>query len=383
MNKVVFSSPGESSTYKKFMSQGTALPDSPLSRKTLSLVSPKDTLSGFQKKQQQYYDKYDDLRSISSTSKFSKNKGYKKNPVASNSDVISEDTQAQLKQFQGSPAEYYQTKCKVFRNKLQNMELEMKKVKDDNEKLRNLNLDYVHQINLISHEKLRGIEKIVITSDVFDIENIEQKSVKQFVRKLANNYKIQEREQKKLISHCKVMEADIEVYKTKMDDAEAILETLKKTGETSVQGIMQKLKEMTEQNIRLTQEKEELLLNNAILKENLEKQGRMFNDIENELGETKASFQDLKSKHNRLLLDKDDEDQNSQKVIYELRCKCDELEYQLRKYNQQIQLVQNDKIEAEIKNKELEVMNKTLVRTTTGFFNAKKYLATTNGFKFK
>lgn len=30
------------------------------------------------------------------------------------------------------------------------------------------------------------------------------------------------------------MEADIEVYKTKMDDAEAILETLKKTGETSV-----------------------------------------------------------------------------------------------------------------------------------------------------
>lgn len=43
MNKVVFSSPGESTTYKRFTSQGTALPESPLSRKTYSVTSPKDT----------------------------------------------------------------------------------------------------------------------------------------------------------------------------------------------------------------------------------------------------------------------------------------------------------------------------------------------------
>lgn len=46
MHKVVFSSPGESTTYKRFTSAGTALPDSPLSRKTLSMAtSPKEPMA--------------------------------------------------------------------------------------------------------------------------------------------------------------------------------------------------------------------------------------------------------------------------------------------------------------------------------------------------
>lgn len=47
------------------------------------------------------------------------------------------------------------------------------------------------------------------------------------------------------------MEADIEVYKTKMEDADKIVETLKKTGETSIHGLMVKLKDLNEDNNRL------------------------------------------------------------------------------------------------------------------------------------
>lgn len=40
MKNVVFSSAGDSNVYKKFTTLGTALPDSPLSRKTNSMISP-------------------------------------------------------------------------------------------------------------------------------------------------------------------------------------------------------------------------------------------------------------------------------------------------------------------------------------------------------
>ena len=42
------------------------------------------------------------------------------------------------------------------------------------------------------------------------------------MRKLANNYKLLEKEQTKLISHCKIMEADIDNYKVKVDQAQEI-----------------------------------------------------------------------------------------------------------------------------------------------------------------
>lgn len=47
------------------------------------------------------------------------------------------------------------------------------------------------------------------------------------------------------------MEADIEVYKTKMEDAEMIVDTLKKSGESSISGLMKKLKELVDENNKL------------------------------------------------------------------------------------------------------------------------------------
>ena len=41
----------------------------------------------------------------------------------------------------------------------------------------------------MTHEKQQRVEKIVITSTFFESENIE-KSVKNYIRKLANNYKL-------------------------------------------------------------------------------------------------------------------------------------------------------------------------------------------------
>lgn len=40
-------------------------------------------------------------------------------------------------------------------------------------------------------------------------------------------------------------------------------------------------------------------------------------------------------------------------------------------------------MEAVLKNKELDMVNRTLTKTSTGFFNAKKYLTTSTGFRFK
>lgn len=81
----------------------------------------------------------------------------------------------------------------------------------------------------ISASKLHAAEKIIITPEFFESETVPQK-VKDFMRKLANSYKVLEREQSKLVDHCRVMEVDIESYKNKVAEADLITEKLRKTG---------------------------------------------------------------------------------------------------------------------------------------------------------
>lgn len=55
---------------------------------------------------------------------------------------------------------------------------------------------------------------------------------------MEKNYKKLVREQKDFIDVCKVMQGEIEVYKTKMDVANSIIDGLRKTGESSIDSLV-------------------------------------------------------------------------------------------------------------------------------------------------
>jgi hypothetical protein len=92
--------------------------------------------------------------------------------------------------------------------RIRHLEEENKRLKGEVDNLRNINFEYVKQLNEMAVDKQAKIEKIIITPQFFENSNIDS-SVKDFLRKLSNNFRLLEKEQKKLIDHCKTMESDI------------------------------------------------------------------------------------------------------------------------------------------------------------------------------
>ena len=58
---------------------------------------------------------------------------------------------------------------------------------------------------------------------------------------MERNYKKLVREQRDFLDVCKVMQGEIEVYKTKMDTCNNIIDALRKTGEPSIDSLVKRL----------------------------------------------------------------------------------------------------------------------------------------------
>lgn len=79
--------------------------------------------------------------------------------------------------------------------------------------------------------------------------------MKDFIRKLTNNFSflgtvilisnILEKEHSKLIDHTKIMENDLSYYKERVVEAEEINENVRSTGRSSINELMEELKDLS------------------------------------------------------------------------------------------------------------------------------------------
>lgn len=96
----------------------------------------------------------------------------------------------------------------------------------------------------MSQDKFKKIEKIVVSQQFFEQKNIETQ-LKDFVRKLTSNYSMIEKEHAKLIDHCRIMENDLIYYKDRVVEAEEINENLRSTGKSSINEVMEELRDLS------------------------------------------------------------------------------------------------------------------------------------------
>lgn len=68
-------------------------------------------------------------------------------------------------------------------------------------------------------------------------------NTKSFLKKLSQNNNKLEKEQLSLINYCKTLTSDNRFMKSKIDHAEALIETLKNEGHVSVEDLVTKLKD--------------------------------------------------------------------------------------------------------------------------------------------
>ncbi|EGR31407.1 hypothetical protein IMG5_110230 [Ichthyophthirius multifiliis] len=232
-------------------------------------------------------------------------------------------------QIEGNQNEYYNQKLNILQEQFNTVQNQNLKLNKENENLRLINFEYVKKLNEISSSKLKAAEKIIINTDFFESENIQQK-VKDFIRKLANNYKILEKEQTKLINYCKVMEADIENYKSKVAEAQEIQENLRKTGQESIESLVQSLKDLNDRLEQLTVQNKEMNFQLAIKNENIENLNNQISDLNYQQREKTKEYDNLVQKYNTCVSGQQEKQNGDGKIIYALKCKCDHLEHELR-----------------------------------------------------
>ncbi|KAL4497011.1 hypothetical protein ABPG72_002167 [Tetrahymena utriculariae] len=320
---------------------------------------------------------YNKLRGVGQVSNTPKSQG--SNTPRSKSQNNPQKIQQELDQLNASgvsPTEFYKVKCQLLTEQMAFVQDESEKIKKQNEHLRTLNFEYVKQLNELSASKLRAAEKIIITPEFFESDSINQK-VKDFMRKLANNYKLLEKEQTKLVDHCRIMEQDIENYRIKVVDADQITEKLKQTGQHSIDSLVQSLKDSEDKVESLSQHSKELSLELAIKLEKISNLESHIQDLNNEIVDHKDEYQKLMIKYNKMISQNEDKKNFDHKQIYELQLKCSLLEHELRLLqgtlqNQNVQLNHLD-----IKIKDLSIENESLSRS--GFLGANSFRRNLSG----
>ncbi|KAL4499314.1 hypothetical protein ABPG72_006900 [Tetrahymena utriculariae] len=273
------------------------------------------------------------------------------------------------------PISYYQKQTKMLKEQLKDKETQINQLKADNDHLRTLNTEYVKSINDVIHKKVENMEHIVIDKALFEGPAFKSDS-KKLIQKLEQNLEKVEAQLKSFIKHCRIMEADIEVYKKKIIDADYILQGLKKTGEFSIDNLVYRLKYNDDRIQELEAGNRQLQYENCLNVEKLRNFDLKYGDIEMNYEDCKQEYQELMIKHNRLISESESRKNSDQRTIYELKCKNDIFEHELRTFQSTIESQVQEKIDSTIKETEQQIKNETLRST---FMSSKRGSAGGNG----
>eukprot|EP00825_Cyclidium_porcatum_P005989 TRINITY_DN1293_c0_g1_i2.p1 TRINITY_DN1293_c0_g1~~TRINITY_DN1293_c0_g1_i2.p1 ORF type:complete len:331 (-),score=65.90 TRINITY_DN1293_c0_g1_i2:369-1361(-) len=272
--------------------------------------------------------------------------------------------------------EYNQANFNLLRVNYKFLSDQAQKLEQENQQLRNLNSEYAQKLNGLAHQKPVGIEKIVLTSEVFESQQISSK-VKDYIRKLANNYKLQEREQTRLISQCELYNNDLKIQKEQQAIEQKKFEDLLKKHQTTTEELLLKIKMLEECKLSLENQLAEKIDENKQLQLKIENSETMYKQQIAEHQNLLKLYDNLQQKYTALYKDYTENAVEKKKKLNTLKHHCDELEYQLRNMQSKTNEIKNEKILQDIKVLELEQVNQQLSNTGGSVF-ANKYQSVTH-----
>ncbi|CAD8045429.1 unnamed protein product [Paramecium sonneborni] len=283
------------------------------------------------------------------------------------------ETSSALPDQMESQVEYLKTKVKLCTQTLKTQEAQIKQLRQENEKLRQLNADYVNQMNQMASDKYQKIEKIVVTQQFFEQKNID-KQLKDFIRKMTSNFGGLEKSHVKLIDHCKVMEHDLNYYKQRVVDAEEIIENLRSVGKNSVAELMDELKGLQNQVDDLTNHLQKSQFDLAVKQGELERKQQELDDQVAYCEQLLHEIDDIKTKQNRILSDNIEQQNKDAKMIYQLKLKSDFLEHERRLAYQDAQCANQERNTMLAKQQNIETELDMLRTTTDNFLKKNKHI---------
>lgn len=242
------------------------------------------------------------------------------NAKAEDSDGSAQSSQ-QLPETDKSQVEFLKTKLKLAQQALKGTssfhpgsEAQVAQLRKENEKLRLLNADYIRQLNQMAQDKYHKIEKVVVSQQFFEQKNIEVQ-LKDFVRKMTSNFSGLEKSHAKLIDHCRVMEHDIQYYRSRVAEADDIMENLNSVGKSNIAQLMEELRNLQNNVDYLSTELQKAHFDLAVKESECERKQQEIDECVQQYQSLVATLDDLKTRQNRLLSDHIEKSQQDAKLV--------------------------------------------------------------------
>ncbi|KAM3144338.1 hypothetical protein pb186bvf_003502 [Paramecium bursaria] len=283
------------------------------------------------------------------------------------------DDNEELPQNDQSQIEYLKKKLRLAQQNIKTAESEMKQLRLENEKLRQLNADYVKQLNQMAAEKYQKIEKIVVQQQFFEQKNFDNQ-LKDFIRKMTSNFNGLEKQHSKLIDHCRVMEHDINYYKQRVIEADEINENLRSIGKSNITELMDELKSLQNRVDSLSDELQQSNFKLAVKTDECERKIQELETASQVQEDLLNQIDEVKAKQNRLLSEHVEKSNKDGKLIYQLKIKSDFLEHERRLAYQDAAHANQERTVIAAKSQSMEHELDVLRNTTESFLKTNKHI---------